>query len=180
MVRAPVLPPSDFRQALLETYVVSERMNQMVLDRLDPRAWTAKPAGRNRRTIPAIFAHMHHARRKWLRLSAPEIKLPAELDPRRCTRRQVQVALARSARDCSKMLRTALTPGGSVNYFQRDGWSRHWPPGAAMFVYMIMHDTHHRGQICMLAHQLGFPINGSHQIGMWERLWKECGFAGPR
>jgi len=180
MVRAPVLPPSDFRQSLLETYAANERMNQVLLDRLDPRAWMAKPPSRNIRTIAAIFAHMHQARRKWLRLSAPHIKLPVELDRRRCTRRQVQVALSRSARDCSKMLREALAPGGAVKFFHRDGWSRPWPPGAAMFAYMVTHDAHHRGQICMLAHQLGFPIKASHEIWMWERLWKQCGFLGPR
>ena len=180
MLRAPVLPSSDFCRALLETYAVNERMNQIVLERLDPRVWTAKPAGRSVRSIAAIFAHMHNVRRKWLRLSAPSIKLPVHLDPRRCTRRQVQVALAHSSRNCSKMLQEALTPEGAVKHFHRDGWSRPWPPGASMFAYMIMHDEHHRGQICMLAHQLGFPINASHEIWMWERLWKECGFVGPR
>ena len=180
MVRAPVLPSSEFCQALHETYAVNERMNQIVLERLDSRVWTAKPAGRSVRSIAAIFAHMHNVRRKWLRLSAPQIKLPIELDPRRCTRRQMQVALARSARDCSKMLREALTPDGAVNRFHRDGWSRPWPPGAAMFAYMVVHDAHHRGQLCMLAHQLGFPIKASHEIWMWERLWKQCRFVGPR
>jgi len=180
MVRAAVLPPSDFLQSLLETYAASERMNQLLLDRLDPRAWTAKPGGRSGRTIAAIFAHMYQARRKWLRLSAPHIQLPVALDRRRCTRHQVQAALSRSARDCMKMLKEALTPDGAVKYFKRDGWSRGWPPGAAMFAYMIMHDAHHRGQICVLAHQLGFPIEASHEIWMWERLWKRYGFTGPR
>lgn len=180
MLRAPVLPSSEFRQSLLEAYAVNERMNQIVLERLDSRIWRAKPGGRNVRTIAAIFVHMYHVRRKWLRLSAPHLKLPAGLNRTRCTRRQVQVALAQSARSCSKMLEQALTPNGAVKYFRRDGWSRAWPAGAAMFAYMIMHDVHHRGQVCLLAHQLGFTIESSHEIWMWERLWKQCGFLGPR
>ena len=87
MVRAPALPSSDFCQALLDSYAVNEHTNQIILERLDPRAWRAKPAGRNVRSIAAIFVHMHHARRKWLRLSAPHIELPAKLDARLCTRR---------------------------------------------------------------------------------------------
>jgi uncharacterized damage-inducible protein DinB len=174
------LPPPSFLQALLETYAVSERMNQMVLEKLDSRAWRAKPPGRNVRPIAAIFAHMHHARRKWLRLSAPHIKLPAELDRTRCTKRQVQIALSQSARRCSEMLAEALNPEGRIKQFWRDGWARRWPSGAAMFSYMIMHDVHHRGQICMLAHQLGYPLKTGHEIWMWERLWKQCGFVGPR
>lgn len=180
MARAAALPTPEFRKTLLETYAVNERMNQLVLERLDPQAWRAKPPGRNVRTIAAIFAHMHHARRKWIRLSAAHLKLPTELDASHCTQRQVRIALAESARSCSKMLAEALDPKGSVKQFHRDGWARRWPGGAAMFAYMIMHDVHHRGQICMLAHQLGSPIKNGHQIWMWEKLWKEGGFKGPR
>lgn len=178
MARNAALPTPDFLASLLETYAVSDRMNQIIIDRLDPRAWRAKPPGKVR-TIAAIFAHMHHARRKWLSLSAPHIKLPAELDWRNCTPRQAKRGLAQSARRCSEMLADALSGAGRITHFHRDGWSRRWPSGASMFAYMIMHDVHHRGQICMLAHQLGYPIRDGHQIWMWERLWKECGLSGP-
>ena len=179
MPRTSALTPPEFLASLLETYAVSDRMNQIIIDCLDPRVWRAKPPGRSVRTIAAIFSHMHHARRKWLRLSAPHIKLPAELEPRRCTPQQVKRSLAQSAKLCSKMLADALSGAGRITHFQRDGWSRRWPSGASMFAYMIMHDVHHRGQICMLAHQLGYPINAGHEIWMWEKLWKQCGFAGP-
>jgi uncharacterized damage-inducible protein DinB len=51
-----------------------------------------------------------------------------------------------------------------------------------MLAYMISHDAHHRGQVCMLAHQLGFPLPSKATSAMWswERLWKECGFTHPR
>jgi len=182
MARAAASPAPDLLQGVIESYAVSERMNQLVLENLDPRAWRAKAPGRNGRTIAAIFAHMHNIRRKWLRLSAPHIKLPAQLDRTRCTQRQARAALAESARLCSEMLAEALRPGGRVKKFVRDGWARPWPPGPAMFAYMITHDAHHRGQACMLAHQLGFPLQGKAAYGIWawEKLWRECGFKGPR
>lgn len=183
MARAAGLPASDFCRVLLEAYAVNDRMNQLILEHLDPKAWRAKPPGRNTRTIAAIFSHMHNIRRKWLRLSAPHLKLPVELDRTRCTQRQVRIALAQSARRCSEMLAEALCRAdGRVQKFRRDGWARPWPAGAAMFVYMIEHDAHHRGQVCMLAHQLGFalPTKAANGIWMWERLWKQCGFNGPR
>jgi uncharacterized damage-inducible protein DinB len=182
MARARALPTPDLWQALIETYVVNDRMNQLVLGNLDPRAWRAKPPGRNARTIAAIFAHMHNIRRKWLRLSAPHLKLPAQLDRTRCTERQARIALAESARRCSEMLAEALgRPEGRVKQFCRDGWARPWPAGAAMFAYIVVHDAHHRGQVCMLAHQLGFPLPLKVAYGMWiwEKLWKDCGFTGP-
>ena len=176
------LPTTDFCRALLETYAVNDRINQLILEHLDPRAWQAKPPGRNARTIAAIFTHMHNMRRKWLRLSAPHLKLPAELDRSRCTQRQARTALAESARRCSEMLAEGMgRADGRVKQFCRDGWARPWPAGAAMFTYMVAHDAHHRGQICMLAHQLGFPLpNKAYQMWAWERLWKQCGFSGPR
>lgn len=181
MACVPALPISGFCEALLATYAINERMNQIVLERLDPRAWRAKPPGGNARTIAAIFAHMHNIRRKWLRLSAPHLKLPAELDRTRCTQYQVRVALAESAKRCSEMLAEALgRPDGRIKQFVRDGWARPWPAGAGMFAYMITHDAHHRAQVCMLAHQLGFPIKAGHEIWMWEKLWKQCGFSDPR
>ena len=181
MARAAVVPDTDFRQVLVGTYSVNERMNQLILERLDPRAWRAKPPGRNARTIAAIFAHMHNIRRKWLRLSAPHLKLPAELDRTRCTQRQANAALAESARRCREMLEDALDgPDGRIKQFVRDGWARPWPAGAAMVVYMVVHDAHHRGQICMLAHQLGYPVKTGYEMWNWERLWKQCGFTYPR
>ena len=180
MARAAASPSPDFRQALLEAYAVNDRMNQLVLEHLNPRAWRVKPPGRNARTIAAIFAHVHNIRRKWLRLSAPHLKLPAQLDRSHCTQKQARSALAESAKRCAEMLEEAVGPDGPVKQFRRDGWAKPWPAGATMFAYMVSHEAHHRGQVCMLAHQLGFPIKASYKMWVWEKLWKECGFAGPR
>jgi uncharacterized damage-inducible protein DinB len=172
-----------FREALAEAYIVNDGMNQLVLEHLDPRAWRAKPRGVGARPIVAVVTHMHNMRRKWLRLSAPHIKLPAELDRARCTQKQARVALAQSAGCCAEMIREALLGAeGRVPQFHRDGWARQWPSGAGMFTYMVVHDAHHRGQVCMLAHQLGYklPTKAVYEMWRWEKLWKDCGFAGPR
>lgn len=173
---------SEIRTVLLESFVVNDAQNQLILEYLEPSAWRAKPPGRAR-TIAAIFTHVHNIRRKWLRLSAPHLKLPEQLDRSRCTQNQARVALAQSARLCSRMLSEALVdPNGRTKRFHRDGWARPWPAGAAMVAYMLSHEAHHRGQVCMLASQLGFPLPNQVDYGMWtwERLWKQCGFAGPR
>jgi uncharacterized damage-inducible protein DinB len=183
MTRSPADVPADFCQVLVESYAVNERMNQIVLEHLDPAAWRAKLPGSKGRTIAAIFAHVHNIRRKWLRLSAPHLKLPAPLHRASCTQKQARAALLESAERCCEMLAEALSPPQSrVKTFRRDGWARPWPSGAAMFAYMISHDAHHRGQIGMLAHQLGFPLPAEAANGTWawEKLWKECGFTHPR
>jgi uncharacterized damage-inducible protein DinB len=173
----------DLCQVLVETYTVNERMNQIILEHLDPAAWRAQLPGSKGRTIVAIFTHVHNVRRKWLRLSAPHLKLPAPLDRASCTQKQAQAALLESAARCSEMLADALSrPRGQIQTFLRDGWAKPWPAGPAMLAYMISHDAHHRGQVCMLAHQLGFPLPTKADSGIWgwEKLWKECGFTHPR
>jgi len=181
MPRHAATPAADSYQVLAEAYAVNERMNQVLLEHLDPRLWRAKPPEEKGRTIAAIFAHVHNVRRKWLRLSAPHLKLPRELDRTRCTMRQAKTGLAESARRCEEMLRAALL-SGSIKEFLRDGWARAWPPGAAMVVYMIAHDTHHRGQVSMLAHLLGAPLPArvGGEMWNWEKLWRKCGFTHPR
>ncbi len=177
---ADVVDPS---QALVESYSVNDRMNQVVLEYLDPGAWRARLPGSRARTIAAIFSHVHNVRRKWLRLSAPHLELPASLDATRCSQREASMALADSAAQCCQMLASALSGAdGLVKTFRRDGWAAPWPAGPAMLAYMISHDAHHRGQVCMLAHQLGFPlpVKAGSEIWAWEKRRKECGFAHPR
>jgi uncharacterized damage-inducible protein DinB len=171
----------DLREVLVESYAANERMNQIVLEYLDPGAWRARPAGTRGRTIADIFSHVHNIRRKWLRLSAPHLELPAPLDRARCTPEQARAALAESAARCGEMLADALS-GRRVTAFRRDGLAKPWPPGAAMAAYMLSHDAHHRGQVCMMAHQLGFPLpaKAGSEIWVWEKLWKQCGLSRPR
>src|SRR5215470_9849636 len=81
MARILPAPNQNFLQVLLETYAVNDQMNQLILEHLDPRAWrSTMPNTPRTRTIAAIFTHMHNIRRKWLRLSAPHLKLPAQLN----------------------------------------------------------------------------------------------------
>ncbi|HUM06963.1 MAG TPA: DinB family protein [Terriglobales bacterium] len=171
--------PAPIHDSLLEAWIVNDAINQLLLEHLDPRAWQAKPPradGRPGRTIAAIVSHMHNIRRKWVRLSAPHLKLSAELD-RSCTLRQARAAMAQSARACSHLLAQAFDPAGRVRHFHRDGWARSWPVGGVMFAYMLSHEAHHRGQICMLAHQLGFPLSNrtTSEMWCWEKHWKATG-----
>jgi uncharacterized damage-inducible protein DinB len=168
-------------RAAVHTFAANDRMNQILIEHLDPAAWRAKPSGKNKvRTIAAIFTHMHNVRSKWVRLTAPHLKVPPQLNRAHCTPRQARAGLAESAARCKEMLAEALggcEGEGRVEKFHRDGWAKPWPVGPEMLCYMISHEAHHRGQVCMLAHQLGFPLPTELTSGIWnwEKLWKECG-----
>jgi uncharacterized damage-inducible protein DinB len=161
-------------------FAANDRMNQMLIEHLDPAVWRAKPPG-NVRPIATIFAHMHNVRTKWVRLTAPDLQVPPQLNRSRCTPPQARAGLAESAARCSEMLAEALGGGGGrIKEFCRDGWAQPWPVGPEMLCYMLAHEAHHRGQVSMLAHQLGFPLPMKVMSGLWnwERLWKEGGLSG--
>jgi uncharacterized damage-inducible protein DinB len=166
-------------RAAVQIFAANDRINQMLIQHLDPAAWKAKPPGKAR-TIGAIFTHMHNVRTKWIRLTAPHLKVPPQLNRAHCTPRQACAGLAESAARCAEMLAEALGGGGRIQKFQRDGWAKAWPVGPEMLCYMLSHEAHHRGQVCMLAHQMGFslPNKVAYGIWNWEKLWKECGSAG--
>jgi uncharacterized damage-inducible protein DinB len=178
----------QIRDVLLETYAVNDAMNQFLLAHLDPRAWRAQPPGAKNgggRTIAAIFAHLHNSRLTWLRNSAPHLKCPAPLNPDRCSMKQAAAAHRKSSTQCLRMLTEALSddPNRRVTKFSR-GWLRKWPAGGSMFAYMFSHEAHHRGQILLLAHELGYGIprdQVAYGLWHWDRLWKQHGFASrPR
>lgn len=177
MVKRQPKVEMQFGHAAVQIFTVNERLNQMLIERLDPAAWKGKPSGKVR-NIAAIFSHVHNVRCKWIRLSAPHLKVPPQLNRANCTPRQASAALARSAARCAEMLAEALSGReGQVKKFLRDGWSRPWPVGPEMLCYMISHEAHHRGQVCMLAHQLGFPLPNrvTSEMWNWEKLWKAGG-----
>jgi uncharacterized damage-inducible protein DinB len=166
-------------RSAVRIFAANDRMNQILIEHLDPKVWRAKPPGKGR-TIAAIFSHMHNVRTKWVRLTAPHMKVPRQLHRAHCTPRQARAALAESGARCAEMLAEALGGGGRVEKFLRDGWAKPWPVGVEMLCYMLSHEAHHRGQVCMLAHQLGFPLPQEVAAGIWnwEKLWRECGSSG--
>jgi len=183
-------------QAAARIFAANDRLNQLLIERLAPEVWTAAPPGpvsagqggtsRIRsskvRTVAAIFTHVHNVRCKWLRLTAPHLGVPAQLNRLRCTQKEARAGLAESAARCAEMVEQSLDGSGRVQAFHRDGWAQPWPVGMEMLCYMIAHEAHHRGQVCMLAHQLGFPLapGVTSELWNWEKLWRECGWGmGP-
>ena len=171
-------------QSAVRIFAANERMNQILIENLHPTIWHAKPPG-NTRPIAAIFAHMHNVRAKWIRLTAPHLKVPSQINRARCTPQLASASLTESAARCSEMLAEVLAQANGATSkrtqkFRRDALARPWPAGPEMLCYMLAHEAHHRGQICMLAHQLGSPLPGklTSRLWSWESLWRECGWSG--
>jgi uncharacterized damage-inducible protein DinB len=160
----------DFKKSLLSAFAVNERANQLLLSNIDDKAWQAPPPSGKGRTIADIAAHMHSVRLMWLTAADKSAKIPAKLDPGKATPAQAQAALKASAAAIEALLANALEdPSGRVPSFK---------PDVVHFVgYLIAHDSHHRGQICMLARQVGHGVPAKAGFALWEwgTLWRECG-----
>jgi uncharacterized damage-inducible protein DinB len=156
-------------------FAINDRMNQVLIGNLDPAAWRAKAPGYVR-TIAAIFTHMHNVRCKWVRLTAPHLKTPLLLNRAHCTPEQARAGLAESSARCVEMLAAAFDGSARIAEFRRDGWAAAWPVGPEMAFYMLAHEAHHRGQVCLLAGVVGYPLakDVTHGIWNWEKLWKDA------
>ncbi len=159
MATARRAAPIDLGESLLSALATSERINQYLLEGLAAEAWRAETPGEGR-TIAAVVAHLHNVRLMWLKAAAKGIRVPAQLDRLKVTPAQARKALAASHAAVAKLVQSSLAADGKVKNF---------PPDVAAFVaYLIAHDAHHRGQICMLSRQLGHRLPNAVTFGMWE------------
>jgi len=147
-------------QALLTSFDTNDRVNHYMIENLPADAWRAEPPAGKGRTIAAIVAHMHNVRVMWLKAAAKGSKIPEQLDRARVTPAQATRGLEQSRTALSVVLKSALESDGRVKGFR--------PDVAGFFGYLIAHDAHHRGQICMLACQAGHPLPQKAMFGMWE------------
>jgi uncharacterized damage-inducible protein DinB len=158
-------PPIDLDRAVLRALATNERMNQFLLENLDEKAWTAAPPSGKGRTIAAIVAHMHNVRHMWLVVIAKGSAIPDKLDRTKVTKPAAMKALAKSSAALLATFENALENGGHVKIFR--------PDAVGFLGYVIAHESHHRGQICMLARELGLELSKEARYGMWD--WnKRC------
>lgn len=146
--------------ALLHAYATGSRINIYLINAVPDAAWRAKLPGGKGREIGSIAGHLHNVRLLWLKSAGKTPSLPAKLETETCTQAEVVVALTESAAALATVLSDALATDGRIKGFK--------PDAASFFAYLIAHDAHHRGQITMLARQLGHPVSQSAMFGLWE------------
>lgn len=155
---------------LVASWRTNSRVTAYLIERLPVALWDASIPGSPRRTIRMIAAHLHNARCMWLKTLGKEhgITVPASVDRRKVARRELLSALNRSSRGIEALLELGLAAGGQVPPSKAYVW-RNLPLDVPhVLTYFVAHEGHHRGQIVMLARQLGHRLPGDITAGLWQ------------
>ena len=153
--------PLDVEHDLLEAFRHSGSVNEYLVSVVPVAVWRAAPPGRGR-SIAAIVAHMQGVRRTFARMGGARPG-PPSLDRRLVTPEQARRAFQQSTEDLARLFESAIT--------SRQARVKGMPRRAInMLAYLMQHDAHHRGQICMLARDLGHSFSGDDKMRIWG--WK--------
>lgn len=158
------------RSSLLAAWRTSCRVTAFLVEELPAEVWDDAVPGAPRRTVRMLLAHLHNARARWTRtLGGPHgVRVPALVDRRRVGRRELLAALGRSGKGIEALLVLGLDAEGSVPPSPAYVW-RNLPLDVGhVLAYFVAHEAHHRGQIVMIARQLGHRLPASVTNGLWQ------------
>lgn len=152
----------------------NDRATVFLVEHLPRALWSRQVPGIPRLTVGMIAAHIHNSRCRWIKgLGASHgIRVPRLVDLRQVRQPALVKALSRSSEGMVRLIELGVAHGGSV---PRAAWQT-FPTDLYHFLsYFAAHEGHHRGQLCMVARQLGQRLPRSIADGVWQwtRLSRE-------
>ena len=160
--RAPV--PED---RVIAAWRTNNQATEFLVRHFPERLWFEAVPGVPRLTVGMMAAHIHNSRCSWVRnLGARHgVSVPRLVDLRRVTRAQLLKALRRSSQGMIDLLELGIARGGRV---PRATW-QNFPTDLEHFLgYFAAHEGHHRGQLCLVARQLGRRLPRDVTTGLWQ------------
>ena len=161
--------PND-AQALIAAWRTSHRVTAYLIENLPPELWDQNVPGAPRRTVRMIAAHIHNARCMWIKMIGARhgVNIPQRVDGRVVRPKDLSRALERSSKGIIELIRLGTARGGAI---PSAVW-QNFPTDLVHFLsYFVAHEAHHRGQLVMLARQLGQRLPREVTTGLWQ--WKK-------
>jgi uncharacterized damage-inducible protein DinB len=161
---------SDLGESVLAAWRTNSRVTAYVVERIPAALWDAPIPGAPRRTVRMIAGHVHNSRCSWLKTLGREhgIAIPALVDRHKVGRYELLAALKRSSKGIEQLLELGIAAGGHVPPSKAYVW-RNLPLDVPhVLTYFVAHEGHHRGQIVMLARQLGYRLASDVTGGLWD------------
>ena len=155
---------------LIAAWQTNNNVTVFLIEHLPADLWSMKVPGLPQRTVRTIAAHIHNARCMWIKMLGARhgITVPKTVDVRRVNRSTLTRALGRSSRGMIQLIQLGLAHGGKV---PEAAW-QNFPTDLVHFLnYFVAHEAHHRGQLCMVARQLGYRLPSEVTSGLWQ--WKK-------
>jgi uncharacterized damage-inducible protein DinB len=161
---------SEDAQALIDAWRTSHRVTVYLIENLPPQLWARNVPGVPRRTVRMIAAHIHNARCMWIKMIGAKhgVAVPQTVNGRTVRPAELSRALERSSRGIIELIKLGAAQGGAI---PSAAW-QNFPTDLTHFLsYFVAHEAHHRGQLCMLARQLGHRLPAEVTGGLWQ--WKK-------
>jgi uncharacterized damage-inducible protein DinB len=161
---------SPLHGSILNAWSTNDRVTTFLVEQLPDALLDAAVPGSPRRTIRVIASHMHNARCMWIKtLGKPHgVAVPQAVDRHRVTRSQLVRALKRSGPGIASLLALALERDGQIPPTPAYVW-RNLPLDVGhVLTYFVAHEGHHRGQIVLVARQLGHRLPANVTNGLWQ------------
>jgi uncharacterized damage-inducible protein DinB len=160
----------DLQTSVVSAWRTNNRVTSELMERLPPELWNVAVPGVSRRTVRTIAAHLHNARCMWVKTLGREygITIPASVDHRRVTPRQLVAALKKSSAGIEARLDLGLAAGGRVPPSKGYVWRNLALDVGHVLTYFVAHEGHHRGQIIMVARQTGHRLPAATTAGLWQ------------
>jgi uncharacterized damage-inducible protein DinB len=160
----------DLTETILAAWRTNHRVTVFLVSHVPDEVWAAPVPGAPRKTVRMLAGHVHNARCMWLKtLGRPHgIPVPAAVDRRKVSRRELVAALNRSSRGIEALLRLGCRSGGEVPATRAYVW-RNLPLDVGhVLTYFVAHEGHHRGQIVLVARQIGARLPAAVTAGLWQ------------
>ena len=157
-------------EELKAAWHTSHRATVYLIENLPPDLWTMAVPGNPRRTVRTLAAHMHNTRCSWIKMIGGRhgVEVPRRVDGRTVRASELSRALERSSKGIVDLIELGIERGGSV---PPAAW-QNFPTDLVHFLsYFVAHEAHHRGQLVMLARQLGHRLPANVSEGLWQ--WKK-------